>query len=263
MKKIKNLNNNTKFLLYQGIYGGSSSRNYMKKYFTKSVFKNKHTFNEEFINLFKRCKYLFMSIHELSKNNLCHHDLNSRNILYKNDRFILIDYGLSIFLKDSKKVIQRMNNEFKSDRIYESYPFEYIYYPNHSKEDILDEQEEIAEYVPRNNYNNLYKPFHSLLNENTDELRFEYLEDKLQNKNKKNLNELLIKLDVYSLANTILTLIFDKGYEFGIESEIIVNLLQSKELKSYIDLLNHMLQFHCKDRISANEAYKRYLNLIS
>ena len=262
-KKIKNLNDNTKFLLYQGVHGGNSSRYYMKKYFTESIFKDEKKFNKEFIDLFKRCKYLFMGIHELSKHNLCHHDLNGRNILYKNDRFILIDYGLSIFLKDSHKIIQRMLNEFKGDRIYESYPFEYIYYPNHSKEDILDEQEEIAEYIPRNNYNNLYKSIHSLSNEKSDDLRFELLEDKLQNKNKPNLNELLKKLDVFSLANTILTLLFDKGYELGIESDIIINLLQSKELKSYIDLLNHMLKFHYKDRISADEAYKGYLNLIS
>ena len=43
-KKIKNLNNNTKFLLYQGVYGGSSSRNYMKKFFTESVFREKQKF---------------------------------------------------------------------------------------------------------------------------------------------------------------------------------------------------------------------------
>lgn len=261
-KKIKNLNNNTKFLLYQGVYGGSSARSYMKKHFTESVFRDKKKFIDSFIELFKKCKYLFMGIHELSKHNICHHDLNGRNILYKNDRFILIDYGLSIFLKDSNKIIKRMNNEFKGDRIYESYPFEYIYYPNHSNEEILDEQEEIAEYVPRNNYNNLYKPIHSLSNENSDELRFELLEDKLHNKNKQNLNELLKKLDVYSLAITILTLIFDKGYENNIESDTIIELLKSEELKSYISLLNDMLKFHYKDRINASEAYKRFLNLI-
>ena len=173
-KKNLNLNNNTKFSLLQGLYGGKSSKYFMDKEFNKSVFNKQSLFNTQFIKLMKTCESLFLGISELSKNNLCHHDLNVRNILFNEDKFILIDYGLSFFLNDTESVLKRMNVEFFSDRIYESYPFEYLYYPKYNHKDIISEQEEIALNVHRNNYSEIYKFIHhDLFKRDTDNIRFE------------------------------------------------------------------------------------------
>ena len=59
-----------------------------------------------------------------------------------------------------------------------------------------------------------------------------------------------------------LILIMDQSSNLNIDINIIISLLKSKQLKSYIDLLKDMTTFHYNDRINPNDAYKRYLQLI-
>lgn len=261
-KKNLNLNNNTKFSLLQGLYGGKSSKYFMDKEFNKSVFNKQSLFNTQFIKLMKTCESLFLGISELSKNNLCHHDLNVRNILFNEDKFILIDYGLSFFLNDTESVLKRMNVEFFSDRIYESYPFEYLYYPKYNHKDIISEQEEIALNVHRNNYSEIYKFIHhDLYKRDTDNIRFEMLEDKIHNTNKHSLNKLLKSLDVYSLGMMIFILLIDKSAECNISSKQLLKLLQHPHINMYIQLLKEMTETHYKNRITADKAYQKFDNL--
>ena len=77
-----------------------------------------------------------MGIHELSKHNIFHHDLNGRNILYKNDRFILIDYGLSVNVKD---VIQEEMEHF--NKLLKSKYFQFEW---RNKESTMTPKEELA-----------------------------------------------------------------------------------------------------------------------
>ena len=263
LKSHRKINNSTKFTLLQGDFGGKSVNSYMHKQFTKEVYEDKNLFIQKFIALFKMCKYLFEGISELYGHGICHHDINVRNILVRNDRFVLIDYGLSFFFNDSKKIINRMKSEFKSDRIYESYPYEYLYWPNHTEEEIREEQEELAEYVPRNQYNEIYKPIHiKIFKRDTDEMRFNMLEDKLLQVNKIKIKDIVKKLDTYSLGMLPIVLILDNAANLLIESEQVQEFLSSPELTSYITLLKQMTEFNSKDRLLPKESLKRYLNLI-
>ena len=261
--KYEKLSSSTKFTLLQGYYGGKRASKYMENNFKSHIYHSKKQFIQKFIEFFKMFQSLFIGLREYYNHNICHHDINVRNILFKNNQFIFIDYGLSFITNQPKIVTQRMKKEFKSDRIYESYPYEYLYFPSYKEKEIYEEQEEISLNVSRNQHSEIYLPIHNkLFNRNTDELRFEYLEDKLFYKNKPNLTNLTKSLDTYSLGMLPLILIMDQSSNLNIDINIIISLLKSKQLKSYIDLLKDMTTFHYNDRINPNDAYKRYLQLI-
>jgi len=263
LKTKRKIDGETQFTLLQGTHGGKSVSTYMHKHFKIHVYNDKQLFIEKFISLFKMCQYLFQGVAELYNHGICHHDINVRNILVRDNRFVLIDYGLSFYFNEPKKIVGRMKSEFKSDRIYESYPYEYLYWPKHSNKEIIEEQEELAEFVPRNQYTELYKPIHvKLFKRNVDELRFNMLEDKIQGEKNITLKELSKSLDTYSLGMLILVLILDNAHNLLIDLENILELLLSTELKPYIELLNDMTAFHSKDRVNPNDSLERYLNLI-
>jgi len=76
---------------------------------------------------------------------------------------------------------ERMKTEFEGIRIYDIYPFEYIYYNLKDRKTIIEEQKNIALYQPRIDYYELYEPIHhKLFNTDTDNLRFELLEDNIR-----------------------------------------------------------------------------------
>lgn len=256
---------NYKFTLYQGVYGGISLEEYSKKYIKSSVFNSEINFTKTFIKIFKLLHNIFYGLIQLSKYNICHHDINSRNILINHNKSYIIDYDISIEMKQLKKndfLINRMKEEFNSYRIYEIYPFEYIYYHLKDNEDITVEQNNIALYQYRFNYYEIYEPIHNkLFNRDTDNLRFELLEDKLMGK-KTDLGILMDKLDVYSLGMTILILFIDRCEEYNIKTDECIRMFKLKDLKPYMDLIKDMTEFNYKDRISIEEAYERYKNLI-
>ena len=208
---------------------------------------------------------VFYGLTQLNKHNICHHDINSRNILIKNNNSYIIDYDISIVmknLKDNSFLINRMNEEFNNFRIYEIYPYEYIYYILNDKNEILNEQHNIALYQYRLNYYEDYEPIHiKLFDRDTDNLRFELLEDKLLSK-KMDLDLLINKLDVYSLGVTILIIFIDRCEDYNIDVNECIKLFKLKDLKPYMELIKDMTEFNHKDRISIQEAYERYKILI-
>jgi len=254
-----------KFTLYQGVYGGDTLENYSKKIIKSNIFNSEKIFIQVFIKIFKLMYNVFYGLMKLNQHNICHHDINSRNILIKNNKSYIIDYDISleiINLKKNKFLIDRMNEEFNSYRIYEIYPYEYIYSILKDKTEILNEQKNIASYQYRLNYYEDYKPIHNkLFNRDTDNLRFELLEDKLMNK-KSDINELISKLDVYSLGVTILIIFIDRCEDYNIDINELIRLLKLNDLKPYMKLIRDMTEFNHKDRISIQEAYERYKNLI-
>ena len=261
--KLKNLNPKTSFKMLQGEFSGQSVPAHMTQLFTYYVFQNKKLFIHAFITLFKLLEPLFMGIVQLYENNICHHDITVGNILLKEGKFILIDYGLSFQMNQTKDVLKRMKKEFMNDRIYEAYPFEYIYYPINDTYTI-EEQENIALKYYRKDYENIHKVIHvNLFHRNIDELRFEMLEDKLMKINKSKLSELIQSLDTYSLGMLPLILILDCAGNLIINHSLLIHLLKLPELKVYMDLFRNMTTFHCKDRITPTEAQKIYLNLLS
>ena len=205
---------------------------------------------------------------QLYKHNICHHDINNRNILIKGQKTFIIDYDISLKINNSIEtnnfLRKRMTNEYYNLRLYESYPFEYLYYILNKPDEIIREQETIGADQDWINYYELYIPIHhSVFDIDTDKLRLELLESKLRNQNKnQNLTELMKELDTYSLGMMILISFLDAAGRLNIPIEVVTSRLRSKELKSYMDLIRDMISFNYQDRITPDEAYQRYLNLI-
>jgi len=259
-EKTKRIPEQQKFTMLQGDYGGIDISSHTKK-FSAEVFRNEQLFSEHFLMIFRELGPIFLGIVELAKKQICHHDITSRNIVHDGKKFLLIDYGLSRKYNNKDFFIKRMINEFNNDRIYEAYPFEYIYYPLDDKE-LYVEQGEIALKYFRREYEKIYKPIHELIfNRNCDELRFEHLEDMLHGKKPK-LSDIISKIDVYSLGMLPLIIIIDMANELLIDSKIINQLFNSPRLSKHMKLLYDMTEYHCKKRISASESYTRYKNLI-
>ena len=258
---------NSQFLLFQGEYGGPTLDNYVKKEITKKILQNKNSFVKFFKMIFGLLQNVFYGLTELYKHNVSHHDINIRNILVKNNKSYIIDYDTSIILTQhvtkNDFLTKRIIEEFNNYRLYESYPFEYIYYGLTNPETILNEQKQIALYQNRLNYYEIYDPIHhKIFFIDTDNLRFELLEDKLQKTNKTNLNKLMSKLDVYSLGMMILILFLDSSERLNVSLDVVVKNLKCDELKPYMVLIKDMIEFDHRDRIDPLQAYERYLNLI-
>jgi hypothetical protein len=159
-------------------------------------------------------------------------------------------------------VISRMKKEFNSGRIYESYPFEYIYYPKLTKEEIKREITDISYGDKRMNYIFTEYIHEKLFDRNMNNIRIQILKDKLNDKNKPEIEPLVKKLDVYSLGMFPLMILIEACDNNDIDMEVIIRILKLKEFKETIDLLRDMTEQDYRDRISAQEACERYLNLI-
>ena len=257
---------NHRFLLYQGSYGGVTLDNYCKENISRTTLTNQTKFNKYFIKIFRLLRNVFYGLSQLYKHNICHHDINCRNILIKGKKSFIIDYDISLKINSSIEtnnfLRKRMTAEYYNLRLYESYPFEYLYYILNKPDEILREQENIGAEQDWINYYELYEPIHrSIFDTDTDKLRLELLASKLRNE-KQNLTELMRELDMYSLGMTILILFLDASFRLNIPIAVVVTRLRSKELKPYMDLIRDMISFNYQDRITTDEAYERYLNLI-
>ena len=275
---VKGIDLDSRFYLQQGDYGGHDLNQHRKKTLSKNILTNQLKFNEYFIKLFRLMKNVFYGLTQLSKHGICHHDINIRNILIKKNKSYIIDYDISLKINKvvgNKFLKKRIDSEYSHYRIYEAYPFEYIYHNLDNRSDIIREQDNIKSYQSLIGYYELYLPINEgIFGIDTNKQRDEYLENKLEKTRptrstrttrttgSTNLTNLMRKLDIYSLGMMILIVFFDSGVAHNIQIDEIIKRLRDPELKPYMDLIRDMIQFRHQDRITCEEAYKRYLNLI-
>ena len=156
-----------------------------------------------------------------------------------------------------------MDLEYKVlNRIYESYPLEYFYYPVNQKADILNEIKLIDNMDRIVNFNSFNKPINDLFDIDIYGNVYNLLEEKLRNENYQDIKGILKKLDTYSLACMIIILYIDACSDLEIDLNIVFNHMKDPSLKEYMDLLKVMLTFEYKDRPPMPLIYKKYLNLI-
>ncbi len=266
---IKNCFNNKSlqnhYFLLQGEYGGVTLDKFMNNYLTHSILTNADKFIKTFKKIFKMLKNVFYGLTQLSKNNICHLDIASKNIIIKNNKTYIIDYNLSILIDeniDNSRILKRMIQEYNIPRIYETYPIEFIYYPLFKKKEILTEIKLIDKNINIINYHEFYKKINDFFNIDTRYLRYNLLEEKLRNPNYQDFDDLLKKLDVYSLAAMIMILFIDACDDKNIDINIVFQFMKDPELNEYMKLLKDMLTFDYQKRPTMEEVYKRYLNLI-
>ena len=203
---LNQIPSNYSFNMLQGTYGGISSNEFMINNFNHNVYNNNKLFIQQFIYLFHTLEPLFLGLKQLYKYKICHHDLAIHNILFQNDKFIIIDYGLSFQFKNINMAIRRINEEIHTNRLYESYPFEYLYYninPRMAKR-------ELQNYSSRKIYKYIYEFIHQkLFYRNIPLLIENLLKSYIHYHNPSNLSLLIQSLDIYSLGMIPFILLID------------------------------------------------------
>ena len=267
---IKGLYIDSSFFLQQGDYNGDDLNQYCKETLSKEILTDQLKFNEYFVKLFRLMKNVFYGLTQLSKNGICHHDINIRNILIKKNKSYIIDYDIALKIKsvgENKFLKERMNSEYSHYRLYEAYPFEYLYHTLKSQSDVSREIDNIKSHQSLIGYYELYLPINEgVFGIDTNKQRYAYLKNKSERstlaKRSTNLTNLMKKLDIYSLGMMILIVFFDASLRNDVPVDEIIKRLRSPELKSYTDLIEDMIKFDHRDRVTCEIAYKRYLNLI-
>lgn len=261
-KKKKIPKETDKFKLLHGDYIGITSTNYYISIFNDSVIEDFYKFRKEFYKLILDMKSLFIGLVELNRIGICHNDIKVDNVIYDDNALFYIDFGLSFNFKNSRSIIPRMKKEFNNGRIYEAYPYEYIYYPKYTEDELDREVYDIEN--NENRIDNVFSEYihERLFNRDLSAIRLKMIQDKKSKKNNPNLKYLVEKIDVYSLGVFPLMILVEASGANIFDFNEIIELLKSKDFIPIMNLLYDMTEQDYRERISANEAYDRYLNLI-
>ncbi len=262
-KKKKIPKKTASFKLLHGDYIGTTSTNHYVKIFNASLVKDFNRFKREFYKLMLDMKSLFMGLVELHRLGICHNDIKLENVIYKDNVLYYIDFGLSLFFKTSRVILSRMKKEYNNGRIYESYPFEYIYYPKLTEEELQQEQYDILNKDHRVNHKICEYIHEKVFGRDLADIRTKLLINKKYNKNTPKLTGLVEKIDVYSLGVFPIMVLIEACDINVIDFEQIADFLRHEEFNPIMTLLYDMTEHDYRDRISAEEAYRRYINLIS
>lgn len=288
LARSKKLTKKNNFQMLQGIYGGIPSSKMMVRIFQRPSAFNEKEFLKNFQFMFLALEPIFLGISELQKHGYCHNDLLSRNVLFdeKTKQFKMIDFGLAFdinqVLKDirryklnqkpryewsellktkskySGQVFMRMTKEFLNDRIYSAYPFDYLYF-GITDQEIEGEIDDIETGFHLIYYEDYYEFVHKgIFRRDIDDLRLTMLDNIMDLK----IEDILRKVDVYSLGMFVFELLIDVTDALVIPDTKLLQLFKMKTLKPYLHLLRDMTEFDPRKRISAGEAYKRYMRLI-
>ena len=127
-KQKSDLSKHSHYEMLIGPYSGKPSADIFSKEFNHKIYSQQKLFNQTIHKLFKYMKPLFEGIVESDKHKIFHNDLNDRNIIFKNKNFYMIDFGLAAKYSHITRIKKRMEFILKTDKIYESYPWDYTLY---------------------------------------------------------------------------------------------------------------------------------------
>jgi serine/threonine protein kinase len=244
--KINEFNKNSVLLI--GDYGGITFEKYFENHFS-NITQNK--LRNEFLNLMKIMKPLFLGLEALYKNNISHKDIKYNNIVIHDDVFKYIDFGLSSNFNEINHFKTRSLNEFNTTRIYLWYPLEYIYCFS-SKTELNKELTNLYSNNIRRGHDVFYE-IHNIFSRDIMSIYTETI-NFIQNNNydKKNLFK---KIDIYSLGILIPALFITKSnmmYPFNYDECIF----------DFYQLFREMTEPLHINRIDIKTAYKKYNMLI-
>lgn len=239
-----------------GEYGGISLSKYCLKIFKKSSFSNKKSFLKAFLKLFKLIEPLFKGSIELSKRKISHMDLSRGNIMIKDHKSYIIDFGLSCKYKDIKNIKKRSLGQFNGSRIYSPYPLDFIY-AYASKTDKEEEYDSFLDNIYRENYDE-----YSYIHKNIFH-RKNLEEDIFNNLTKQTLKKKIIEnLDTYSIGYLVPHLILEISEKYKISKKIFSKCMDYTEIQNHLALFKDMTEYEAINRIPIKEAYERYKSLI-
>ncbi len=238
-------NFNDQSYMMVGNYGGITSDHYFRDKFNQSM--SKEELEKEFINMMKMLKPLYLGIKNLNKNGIIHNDIKYNNIVLDDNKFKLIDFGLSGTLSNNKHFKNRSIREFNTSRIYVFYPLEYIlFYAS------ITELENELDKIDERYHKDELKAICYIFNYDYYET-YELLVRKIQSK-EINEKEMIQKIDVYSLGILIPLLFLDTNIPYPYEG--------SEMISSFYMLFQKMVHPLSSERISIERAYKEFYALI-
>lgn len=228
-------------MMLNGLNGGDTLLNYFKNNFSNVT--DGKLLEKKFLELMKMMRPLFVGLVELSKNKICHNDIKYNNIVYKNKRsgFKFIDFGLSTVYKDKDSFKRRSLKEFSTSRLYVFYPIEYIYYFNDYK--LLDK-----EMNKKRKNSDIISNIYKIFNLNLDDIR----QDTIYrlSKSRINLEELIKKIDIYSLGIQIPLLFIQYSNNINPHEN-------NKVIQDFYFLFKEMCQPFASNRITPEKALER------
>jgi len=241
-----------------GEYGGIPLAKQCLKLIKKGTFKNKKSFISNFKKIFRYLKPVFKGLVELKKNKICHQDLSHTNIMVKNNKGYIIDFGLSCKFSNTECIKNRsLKHGMKSQRIYDPYPYDYIYLYA-TKSDIDDEFNSMEQGIFRNNHEDYERVHMGIFNrQNISESIYNDLTYKQTNKKK-----VIENLDVYSLGILLPLLFGDIADKYKVSNKDFLKSFNYTEIQNHLSLFKDMTEYESGNRISAEEAYDRYNSLI-
>lgn len=247
--------NKNKYMLI-GTYSGNSLMDLIHNIFNKITKKD---FNKNFLYLMKIIKPLFIGLVEMNKNNILHHDIKYDNIIF-NGNCKYIDFGLSCKYSDNSFIMNRINTEFQSARIYPSYPYEFIYLFA-DEYNLNNEYYEISDEIYRGLHERYILVHETLFGrKNTKQYLLNLINYAKDGKLMKEKTNIISTLDTYSLGILVpyILLRIAKSYN---KLHTLKKLLLEKEIKPFIDLFKSMCEPDNKERLNPLDAYNKYLEL--
>ena len=241
-----------------GPFGGHTYYEQGLSEFSKTAFKSQKAFDKALLSMCRLLKGACLGIRELKAHKLVHGDISVRNVLVKDDKSYLIDFGLAYRSSNKKYIKAHLKFLMEgTDKIYDAYPYEYyLYHGHHNKTKLKEELGDMKRGVMRD-YHEEHVRFHELIlgkNDIDRELR-DYKERVLKGSYKPNLHQVIVGVDTYSVGILLPTVIHDVAEEHGVAFETVHTLCRNTTHPEIFKLLRKMTEFYAKDRISPKDAY--------
>ena len=241
--------NKNKTMLY-GLYGGINMYDHIDNFFNNQ-------FNAELVSDFiKKTHSLFYGLTIMNKNKILHYDIKGGNIVFSNNRYKYIDFGISTTFGNISKIKKRALSEYNNKRIYIYYPYE-LFYIFIDKNQINNELKK-KPFTKRDDHNHLEYINNVVFNRNINQEIMENINDIKNNKIK--LNKVIELLDIYSLGITLTNILIEKINKYvyvkniNKNKKIINDILYHPTLLPFTKLLKQMTEISSNDRITPDDA---------
>ena len=240
-----------------GEFGGETFGDYFNKKFSEiNMMKD---LEREFLILMKKMKDIFKGLVDLNAYEISHLDIKQNNIVISKKNFKFIDFGISSKFNDIEHFLTRGYHEFRTDRIYYWYPIEYIYSSASNEELELEEEKVYEDGIQdyRKHMDSIYE-IYTYLGIDIESFINDLLK-KYKNMDKKEFfyNEyydIIRSIDTYSFGMLVPMMLYNQ--------DLLENAHKSKLLTEFLNIFALMLEPHYKDRISINDAYVLFEQLL-
>lgn len=239
--------------MLNGIIGGIT----LKTHF-ENTFQEKKQLSSKFYKTMTQIEPLFSGLVELKKKGIVHNDIKWDNIVFHDGTFKYIDFGLSGLVGD-KQLFKRRIQQMNEDRFYLPYPYDYqLYY--FTQKQLDTEFDSINKHLGSDNKIHPYKANIDIYNDislfyYTYDLLTQFQKiDKDIDEKKLTEKQILQGIDVYSLGMCFILLI---------EQYVLQGKPYNNEMMhDFIGLFARMIHPYLTSRLTPEQAYKRYKELI-